>query len=60
MKNFNYAYKNLKDQANELKTTHFKQSGYIELKEQIQTVLQAWLKHYISDILLIGKTLRKI
>ena len=43
MKNFNYAYKNLKDQANELKATHFKQSGNIELGERVDTDLAARL-----------------
>ena len=33
MKDFNYAYKNLKDQANQLKITHFQQSGKLETSE---------------------------
>lgn len=30
MKNYNYAYDNLKKSANELKTLHWQQSGYLE------------------------------
>ena len=33
MKDFNYAYQNLQNSANELKNTHFQQSGKIELGE---------------------------
>lgn len=43
MKDFNYAYKNLKDQANQLKITHFQQSGKLETGEITDTQLSALL-----------------
>lgn len=43
MKDFNYAYKNLKDQANQLKNTHFQQSGKLEIGEIENTQIPALL-----------------